>query len=109
MLRIRIRDEHNGKFSLPWVISYSQNMSVYYTYRLRVNRMRREKDARRPRKVRLKSGNSETHTREEQRSGRVKQDVAGVEPQRLEAWHLVVGSTKNNSPLSTVLIVMSLF
>jgi hypothetical protein len=47
--------------------------------------MRREEDARRSRKIRLKSGNSETHTREEQRGGRVKQDVAGVEPQRLEA------------------------
>jgi hypothetical protein len=47
--------------------------------------MRREEDARRPRKVRLKSGNSQTHTREEQGGGRVKQDVAGMEPQRLEA------------------------
>jgi len=60
-------------------------MSVYYTYRLRVNRMRREEDARRSREVRLKSGNSEAHAREEQRGGRVKQDVAEVEPQRLEA------------------------
>ena len=84
-------------------------MSVYYTHRLRVNRVRREQDARRPRKIRLKSGNSETHTREEQRGGRVKQDVADVEPERLEAWHLVVGSAKNNSPLSSVLIFLSLF
>ena len=61
--------------------------------------MRREEDARRPREVRLKSGNSEAHAREEQRGGRVKQDVAEVEPQRLEAWHLVVGSEKNNSIL----------
>ena len=60
-----------------------------------MNRMRSEQDARRTRKIRLKSGNSETHTREEQRGGRVKQDVADVEPERLEAWHLVVGSAKN--------------
>ena len=67
------------------MISHSQNMSVYCTHRLRVNRMRGEQDARRPRKVRLQSGNSQTHTREEQRGGGVKQDVADVEPQRLEA------------------------
>jgi hypothetical protein len=46
--------------------------------------MRREEDARRPRKVRLKSGNSQTHTREEQRGCRMKQDVADMKPQRLE-------------------------
>jgi len=47
--------------------------------------MCREEDASRPREVWLKSGNSEAHTRKEQRGGRVKQDVAEVEPQRLEA------------------------
>ena len=75
----------------------AKNISVYCTHRLRVDRMRREEDARRPSKVRLKSGNSEAHTREEQRGGGMKQHVARVEPQRLQAWHLVVGSVKGNS------------
>ena len=73
--------------------------------------MRREEDARRPRKVRLKSGNSQTHTREEQRGCRMKQDVADMKPQRLETWHLVVGSANNKQyyRILTVLVLKSIY
>jgi hypothetical protein len=46
--------------------------------------MRREEDARRSGEIRLKSGDSQTHAREEQRGGRVKKHIAHVEPQRLQ-------------------------
>jgi len=62
-----------------------------------VYRVRREEDARRAGKIRLKSGDSETHSGEEQRSGHVQQHVAHVEPQRLQPRHLVVGSVNRNS------------
>ena len=86
-LQLLIKINYVFHFILFWLqtIPYLIQAKRCCTHRLRVNRMRREEDARRPSKVRLKSGNSEAHTREEQRGGGMKQHVARVEPQRLQA------------------------
>jgi hypothetical protein len=54
-----------------------------------------EEDACRPGEIWLKSGDCQTHAREEQWRGCVKKHIAHVEPQRLQPRHLVVGSANN--------------